>query len=303
MVDKMSLATRGRLFGMRPLLRLGTSIGDTFERNWATCQQLADEGTQSDPTRVETLLNWPVESAGNSGDGKPLMRVQNVIWRRVAKVAATNLDLQIRNPPTGNPVQLAWLNADRNTTVFANVIPTKLHELTNQELHRAASVCLGIPNPVCIPHIGTSLVRRATEDEEDDDDDADRARRGDTVDAFGFTVRACVQQGAPWKQRHNQFADRIVQMMQFCGMKARTEPRNVLNQHVPARLLRDLTMEDRAQWHRRLQGAIPDVAYTDPGHGREMIVELKCINMGPSSLRYDSREATSLRHLALLTRL
>ena len=67
---------------------------------------------------------------------------------------------------------------------------------------------------------------------------------------------------------------------------------DVVNQHVPARLLRDLPREERAQWHRRLQGAIPDVAYTDPGHGREMIVELKCINMGT---RYDSREATSLR--------
>jgi hypothetical protein len=32
---------------------------------------------------------------------------------------------------------------------------------------------------------------------------------------------------------------------------------------------------------------------TDPGDGKEKIVELKCINMGPS--RYDSREATSLR--------
>ena len=289
MLDKMSLATSGRLFGMRPLLRLGTSIGDTFERNWATCQQLADEGTQNDPMRVETPLNWPVESAGNSVDGTPLMRVQNVIWR---KVAATNLDLQIRNLPPDNPVQLAWVSADRNSTMFANVIPIILYKL-NEEFHSAASVCLGIPNPVCIPHIGTSLVRRATEDEEDDDDDADRARRGDTVDAFGFTVRACVQQGAPWKQRHNQFADRIVQMMQFSGIEARTEPKNVVNQHVPARLLRDLTQDDRAQWHRRLQGAIPDVAYTDPGDGKEKIVELKRINMGPS--RYDSREATSLR--------
>jgi hypothetical protein len=25
------------------------------------------------------------------------------------------------------------------------------------------------------------------------------------------------------------------------------------------------------------QGAVPDVAYTDPGHGKEMIVELKFI--------------------------
>ncbi len=44
-LEKMSLATRGSLCGMRPLLRLGTRIGEAFERNWATCQQLADEGT------------------------------------------------------------------------------------------------------------------------------------------------------------------------------------------------------------------------------------------------------------------
>jgi hypothetical protein len=292
-LEGMSRVTRGSLYGMRPLLRLRTSIGEAFERNWATCQQLADEGTQDDPTRVETLLNWPAESAGNSADGKPLMRVQNEITRKIAKVAATNLDLQIRNLPSSNPVQLAWVHADRNSTVFANVIPTELYKLTNQQLHSAASVCLGLPNPVCIPHIGTSLVRRATEDEEDDGDEADRPQQGDTVDPFGFRASTCVQRGGSWKERHDQFAACIVQMMQFVSMKARTEPRNVVNQHVPARLLRDLPREDRAQWHRKIQGAIPDVAYTDPGHGREMIAELKCINMGPG--RYDSREATSLR--------
>ena len=36
----------------------------------------------------------------------------------------------------------------------------------------------------------------------------------------------------------------------------------------------------------QFQGAVPDVANTDPGHGREMIVELKFINPGPT--RYDS---------------
>ena len=47
-LEKMSLATRGSLFGMRlgRPLRLSTRIGEAFERNWATCQQLADEGTQ-----------------------------------------------------------------------------------------------------------------------------------------------------------------------------------------------------------------------------------------------------------------
>ena len=60
---------------------------------------------------------------------------------------------------------------------------------------------------------------------------------------------------------------------------------------IPRPLLREYTQEDRV--HRVFQGAVPDVAYTDPGHGREMIVELKFINAGPT--RYDRDVATSLR--------
>jgi hypothetical protein len=249
----------------------------------------SDEGTQNDPMRVETPLNWPVESAGNSVDGTPLMRVQNVIWRKVAKVAATNLDLQIRNLPPDNPIHLAWANADRNTTMFANVIPTKLYDLTNEEFHSAASVCLGIPNPVCIPHIGTSLVRGSSEDEEDDDD-ADRARRGDTVDAWlhgqrARTAGSSVEQTARSVRRPHSTDDAVQRHEGQSRAQERGEPAR------PSTLRRDATQDGHA--HRMLQGAIPDVAYTDPGDGKEKIVELKCINMGPS--RYDCREATSLR--------
>jgi hypothetical protein len=35
-------------------------------------------------------------------------------------------------------------------------------------------------------------------------------RRGDTVDALGFTVSARVQQGGPWKWRHDELAGPIV---------------------------------------------------------------------------------------------
>ena len=72
--------------------------------------------------------------------------------------------------------------------------------------------------------------------------------------------------------------------MQFNGVPARAEPRNLVNRHVPERLLRDATQDGRV--HRMLQGAIPDVAYTDPRDGKEKIAELKFINMCPS--RYDS---------------
>ena len=42
-----------------------------------------------------------------------------------------------------------------------------------------------------------------------------------------------------------------------------------------------------------LQGAVPDVAYTNPSDGQEKIVELKFINQCPS--RYGCDVATSLR--------
>jgi hypothetical protein len=65
-------------------------------------------------------------------------------------------------------------------------------------------------------------------------------------------------------------------LMQHSGMSAKGEPRNVVNGLIPRPLLKEYTQEDCV--HRVLQGAVPDVAYTDPGHGREMIVELKFIN-------------------------
>ena len=75
-------------------------------------------------------------------------------------------------------------------------------------------------------------------------------------------------------------------------MSAKGEPRNIVNGMIPRPLLREYTQEDRV--HRVFQGAVPDVAYTDPGHGREMIVELKFINAGPT--RYGRDVATSLRN-------
>ena len=204
------------------------------------------------------------------------------------KARADKLDLKIRALHPANPVYMAWTNRDQHSTMFANVIPTEQYNLKNEELWCAASTSLGIPNPVCIPHIGTRLVRSAPEE---DDDDADTAQRGDEVDAFGQNVSKIVQQGNPWKTRHDRFDDLIVMLMQHSGMSAKGEPRNVVNGLIPRPLLREYTQED--QVHRVFQGAVPDVAYTDPGHGREMIVELKFITAGPT--RYDRDVATSLR--------
>ncbi len=102
--------------------------------------------------------------------------------------------------------------------MFANVIPTEQYNLKNEEFWCAVSTSLGIPNPVCIPHIGTRLVRNAPEE---DDDDADTAQRGDEVDPFGQNASKIVQQGSPWKARQDRFEDLIVMLMQHSGMSAK----------------------------------------------------------------------------------
>ncbi len=182
-------------------------LDKAFEVNWATCQQLADEGSQLDPTLIETPLNWPPERAGSSVEGTRLAQTQKALWRQVVKARADKLDLKIRAPHPANPAYMAWTNRDQHSTMFANVIPTEQYNLTNEEFWSAVSTSLGITTPVCIPHIGTRLVRNAPEE---DEDDADTAQRGDEVDPFGFKVSAIVQQGNPWKTRHDKFEDLIV---------------------------------------------------------------------------------------------
>ena len=71
--------------------------------------------------------------------------------------------------------------------MFAALIPTEQYKLTNQQLYCAASMSVGTLNPICIPHLGTKLVRKPPEEDEDDDE---MTRRGDAVDAFGFNVSA-----------------------------------------------------------------------------------------------------------------
>ncbi|MEI7747102.1 MAG: hypothetical protein WCJ28_06150, partial [Actinomycetota bacterium] len=287
LLDRMRRATGNSLVGMKPLLALQTSIGAAFEVNWATCQQMADEGTQLDPTQIETPLNWPPERAGSSVEGTPLAQTQKTLWRQMVKAMADRLDLRIRALNPANPVYLAWVHRDRHSTMFANVIPTEQYNLTNEEFSCAVSTSLGITNPVCIPHIGTSLVRQTPEE---DEDEADMAQRGDLVDPFGFKVSSIVQ-GGSWKYRHDRFEDFIVMLMQHSGMSAKGEPRNVVSGQIPRPLLRDRTQEDRVR--RAVQGAIPDVEYTDPGDGKKRIAELKFINQ--CLKRYGRDVATSLR--------
>ena len=81
--------------------------------------------------------------------------------------------------------------------------------------------------------------------------------------------------------------------MQHSGVSAKGEPRNVVNGLIPQPLRRDIEHTQGDRVHRVSQGAVPDVAYTNPGDGKERIVELKFINQCPT--RYDRNVATSLR--------
>jgi hypothetical protein len=54
-----------------------------------------------------------------------------------------------------------------------------------------------------------------------------------------MSARSYVQQGNPWKTRHDRLEDLIVMLMQHSGMSAQGEPRNVVNGLIPRPLLRE----------------------------------------------------------------
>jgi hypothetical protein len=267
---------RRRLQGF---LDLGTERGAAFERAWEWCQQKADEGTQNDPTRIETPLNWPAGAAGSSADGKILTKVQKVIGGLIAKVEAAQLDRDIRALDSSNPVQMAWMNSDLHSNCFAAVIPTLAYDLTNDEFAAAAATNAGMPNPPCLEHLGVKLTRPKAGDETAGDEDGADPPPGSTVDAFGFNVSSRVQTGGAWTTRHSRFLHYIALLMQMHGIRVRVEPRNLINRFIPRTLRPDLADDET---NRAIQGAIPDIVYDDPKDGKQRLGELKFHNQNPT---------------------
>jgi hypothetical protein len=146
----------------------------------ATCERRHPErpDARRNPTRLAGL--YTVDCAGNSANGMPLTQTQKMLWRQVAKVAATNLGMRIRSLPVSpsNPVHLAWgqhrpspehvgqRHPDHRDDGPDQTIQTQNENSTVQ--HQRAWAGLGAPNPICIPHIGVKLVRTAPEEGEDD---------------------------------------------------------------------------------------------------------------------------------------
>ena len=260
---------------LQSFLDLGTERGAAFERAWEWCQQKADEGTQMDPTLIETPLNWPAGGAGNSADGKPLTKVQKAIGGLIAKVEAAQLDRNIRALDPSNPVQMAWMNSDLHSNSFAAVIPTEMYNFTNDEFAIVAATNAGMPNPACLRHLGFSLVRPKAGDETAGDEDGADPPPGSTVDAFGFNISSRVQTGGAWTTRHSRFLCYIALLMQMHGIRVRVEPRNLINRFIPRTFRPDLADDETK---RTIQGAIPDIVYDDPKDDKQRVVELKFHN-------------------------
>jgi hypothetical protein len=264
---------------LQGFLDLGTEKGAAFERAWEWCQQKADEGTQRDLTRIETPLNWPAGAAGSSADGKILTKVQKAIGGLIAKVEAAQLDRDIRALDPSNPVQMAWMNSDLHSNCFAAVIPTVAYDLTNDEFATVTATNAGMPNPVCLKHLGVKLIRPKAGDETADDEDGADPPPGSTVDAFGFNVSSRVQTGGAWTTRHSRFLYYIALLMQMHGIRVRVEPRNLINRFIPRTLRPDLADDET---NRAIQGAIPDIVYDDPKDGKQRLGELKFHNQNPT---------------------
>ena len=89
--------------------------------------------------------------------GVGVAKAQRAITRQREQKRLESLDARIRALPPADMRRAAWLNVDRNSTVWVTAWPTLDGYLSNPELAEVATWYFGLPNPACGPLVGQRI--------------------------------------------------------------------------------------------------------------------------------------------------
>ena len=91
----------------------------------------------------------PVARAGTG-----FVKAQKDITDQREKMRFQQLDATVRALPVEDFRRTAWLNLDKNSTVWVTAWPTKESYLSNPEFGEVASCYFGLPSPACRHAVG-----------------------------------------------------------------------------------------------------------------------------------------------------
>jgi len=233
------------------LLASGTNLGYALAYTWLNLQ--GEVGSVSDG-----LLASPASRAG-AGECK----VQRDLTVAIETKRFADLDLVLRSLPVNDMRRTAWLNLDKNSTVWVSSWPAGDAYLSNPEFGEIASFYFGRPSPVCRQAVGEPI-----------------GRTGLVLDAYGLRLTTAALPGDGWRTQHDTLKWRLHQDAREMAVRLRTEVYGLFAACLPqhSRSLGGMPPRKR-------QGLVPDFMFTVAldGPERELLFELKTLHVGTST--------------------
>ena len=234
------------------LLEYGATLGYALAYTWASLQGEAG-------LNMEGLLDAPVARAGAGYD-----KVQRDITACRERRRFQAMDVEIRSLPVEDMRRAAWMNMDKNSTVWVTAWPAQESYLSNPEFLEIATFYFGQPSPICRQAVGEPI-----------------GRTGLTLDAYGLRLTTATLPGDGWRTQHDALKWRIHQDAKEMHVRHRTEVYGLFAACMPQQS-RALAATMPA---RKRQGLVPDFVFTISldGPERELLFELKTLHMGVST--------------------
>ena len=247
--------------------RTAAHFRECWERSVTRAGAIPHDGTAPSANPLE----WPIEMAGlGAGPEFQLMvQTQRALTLACEAHEWAALDKKFRDLPPLDPIlgemRMAWLNNGRESLVWSSCIASRQYCNGNQQFRQIVAQTMGLPSGACKPYVGQPV--------------ACKGQGRKLLDPHGHVLGTVSLPGGARDIRHREIQLTMVSDLNYNGIPAIAEPRNMVNSWMTPAAFDDM---NRREGNRPLQGCIPDILTTEPRPGGgapiQRLYDFKAIN-------------------------
>ena len=253
--------------------RTAAEFRAAWERGVTRAGAIPHDGSQPS----DSPWDWPIEMAGLAAGSFQLMeKTQRALTFHCEQHEHRQLDVAMRALGPGDELRAAWLNRGPTSLMWAQCVAQDQYINNNRTFHEVAASTLGLPSPACAPYVGWRIQCKGEPKH---------------LDSHGHALGALPLKGKARDIRHDELVMQIAKDLSYCGIEARVEPRDMVNNWMTPAAFVNMS---NAEGTRPLQGCIPDLLTRQPplggGAPQEALYDLKIINRCKTRYRPNQNE-------------
>ena len=197
--------------------RTAAHFRECWERSVARAGAIPHDGTAPSANPLE----WPIEMAGlGAGPEFQLMvQTQRALTLACEAHEWAALDKKFRDLPPLDPIlgemRMAWLNNGRESLVWSSCIASRQYCNGNQQFRQIVAQTMGLPSGACKPYVGQPV--------------ACKGQGRKLLDPHGHVLGTVSLPGGARDIRHREIQLTMVSDLNYNGIPAIAEPRNMVN--------------------------------------------------------------------------